>query len=266
MGRKIEEPRYVVYSPFTHKEDYSEYVKYEEAVKDALKLSKHIPVQIRIDFVSSDEEGQRVAVCENGVLLQVYQLEFLDVEKPAERKMKSDMGRAFWLDLAKTAQDVREYRCQVRPLTNKESEDLYRKEEYLKIVFQRLKQEMDEIEFESVKYKLIDKAIWKNRVPEKPTPIVGFSDSQLRKKQMIALIKSADVMLRERWSPSPDIMFRVLQDEYNEATKSKSKVREHATTSTRKKTRQKKLYNQTTITLFDMDKLMRDATKKEKSL
>lgn len=267
MGRKIEEPRYVVYSPFTQKEKYHEFVKYEEAVEYGTDLSNHIPVQIRIDFVTAtNEEGERVAVCQDGQLLQVYQLEFLDVEKPAERKMKSDMGRTFWAHLAKTSQDIRDYRCQVRPLTNEESEDLYKKQEYLEVVFQRLKQELTEVEFESIKYKLIDKVIWKNRVPDKPKPIVGFSDSQLRKKQMIALIKSADIMIRERWSPSPDMMFRVLQAEYNEAMKA-SKARKHTKTSTHKEARQKKkLQNQTTITLFDVDKLIRETTKKEKSL
>lgn len=214
MGIKRDGPKYVVFSPFTSREDYEEFAKYEDAVGRASLLSKHIPVQIEVQFVEPGQgDGRRVAVCQNGTLFQVHQPDLFRVDNKLERKLLADLGKAFWISLEQVSKQIRVYQHQMTPLTDGDRLELTMKQQYLDTVLMHLEEDLSETELAAVKWKYVDCARYNNRLAEKPKVLEGYCDSTIRKFHGAAFVKTGKVMSRERWTANPDVMCRILQEQ-----------------------------------------------------
>jgi len=195
------DPVFVVFGPFTKREEYDEFAKYDDAVDYASRVSKHLPgIQIEVHLLRSDcETGELLAACQAGRLLQNVQVEFLDVPKKTEQKFQSGVGKAWWRLLEQFTEGIRGYHYRLTPLTDGERFDLQVKQRFQDQVLNHLREEMTELEFASARWKFVDSVMYKNRVAPLPELLKNYSDSTIRKFYGQAFRKTGGVAIRERW-------------------------------------------------------------------
>ncbi|EPZ44292.1 MULTISPECIES: hypothetical protein [Alicyclobacillus] len=183
-------------------EQCKKFTDYRDAEEEAIFVSSCAPgIQIEVCIAQEDDtKGPILAACQFGNLLHVAQTHLFTVETKAELKYRKHIGKQWWKLLETYTKKIAGYHNRLlQNVTEEERHELKVLENIHSTLINHLAGQMSERAFQAVKWKYVDSAFYKNRVPEKPESIQGFEDCTIRKFCAEAYEETGRVALNERW-------------------------------------------------------------------